>query len=343
MICYAAAPALVAESILQNPAVMLFILIVAIALVLMNVIRLVRDLRKQEAKRVDDRLMGRPSRKGQKSEEEIRKSLIKKSAIAETGGGFVKAFGKIRPISGLQKVCFQADLDWNAAKLVVRLLIVAAGAGFVLLLLRFGIARAMIVGATILFGPIAYAYVMRKRRLYALVEQLPEVFDALVAALRAGQSLPSAIGVVSEQLPEPSRTEFGMVYYEQNLGVPIEDALGHMRDRLNQMDVNFFVTAVQIQKSSGGDLAEVLEKIGTIIRGRIRLFGQVKVLTAEGRMSGVVLLALPPVMLFVMMLINPPYANKLLLTDIGHKLLMLSFVMELLGWAMIRKIIAIDV
>ncbi len=343
MIVHSESMSLIAQNILRNPSVMMFVLIVAIPVVLMSVFGLVRDLRKQESKRVDDRLMGRTARKDQRSDEDIRKSLVKKSALAEAGGGFLKSFGSFRPIDNLQKACFQADLDWNAARLVLRLSIASGGVILVLLLVDVSILRAMIVGLPILLGPIMYIRWQRKRRLHALVEQLPEVFDAIVAALRAGQSLPSAIGVVSEQLPEPSRTEFGMVYYEQNLGVRMEDALGHMRDRLDQMDVNFFVTAVQIQKSAGGDLAEVLEKIGGIIRDRIKLFGQVKVLTAEGRMSGAVLLVLPPFMLLVMMVINPTYADKLLQNDLGHKMLIGAGVMELLGWAMIRKIITIEV
>jgi tight adherence protein B len=334
---------LIAQGVLQNPLVMTLILVLAIPVVLVSVVSLVLDMRKQESRRVDDRLMGRSSRKDQRSDEDIRKSLIKKSALASAGGGTMKSLGSFRPIDHLQKACYQADLDWNAARLVVRLGLVAVGIAVILIITGMGPLRALIVSVPVFVGPIMYVFMRKRRRLYALVEQLPEVFDSIVGALRAGQSLPAAIGVVAEQLPEPSRTEFGMVYYEQNLGVRLEDALGNMRDRLNQMDVSFFVTAVQIQKSAGGDLAEVLEKIGSIIRDRIKLFGQVRVLTAEGRMSGIILLGLPPFMLLVMMVLNPVYANKLIQEPTGHQLLIVAGVMEVLGWAMIRKIISIEV
>ncbi len=336
---------IIAAIILNNPIVMLFVLIVAIPVVIMSLFTLFRDLRKQEAKRVDDRLMGKTTRRAdQRSQEEIQKSLIRKSALASQGSkGLLNSIASFQPVDNLQKMCYQADLDWNAARLVYRLGFASIGVIVVLFLLQVGIGRALIVGLPIFFGPIAYISYRKKRRLYALVEQLPEVFDAIVGALRAGQSLPAAIGVVAEQLPEPSRTEFGMVYYEQNLGIRIEDALGNMRDRLDQMDVSFFVTAVQVQKTAGGDLAEVLEKISTIIRDRIKLFGQVRVLTAEGRMSGIILLGLPPLMLLVMMVLNPEYASKLLEDEMGNKMLIGAGVAEVLGWAMIRKIITIEV
>ena len=257
---------------------------------------LIRNLRRQEDKRVDDRLMGvsRAPKKG-KSDSDIRKSLVKKSAIA-AGSGFLKGLGRFKPVGNLQKACYQADLDWNAAHVVTRLFVGSLVAMFVLHVVGFTPVRAVLLGGLVLVLPIMYVYYMKKRRLNALIDQLPEVFDAIVGALRAGQSLPAAIGVVSEQLPEPARTEFGLVYQEQNLGVPLEDALNNMRGRLNQMDVSFFVTAVLVQKSTGGDLAEVLDNIGEIIRSRIKLFGQVRALTAEGRLSGWVLMALPPMM-----------------------------------------------
>ncbi len=332
-----------AQNILSSPIVMMFVVVVAFPVVFMSLFTLIRDLRKREDKRVDDRLMGRTARKDQKSEADIQKSLIRKSALAAGGGGFAGSIGSFKPIEGLQKACYQADLDWNAAKLVFRLAVLSSGLIFITVFFGFGVLRALLVGVPVFFGPIAYVLYRRKRRLHALVEQLPEVFDALVSALRAGQSLPSAIGIVAEQLPEPSRTEFGMVYYEQNLGIRLEDALGNMRERLNQMDISFFVTAVQISKQAGGDLAEVLDKIGSIIRARIKLFGQVQVLTAEGRMSGIILLGLPPVMLGVMFVLNPDYANLLLERELGNQMLFVAGAAEILGWALIKKIISIEV
>ena len=327
----------------HDPRVMIGVGIFGVVALCLGLSDLIRNLRRQEDKRVDDRLMGvSRAPKKSKSETDIRKSLIKKGAIA-AGSGFLKRLGRFKPIDNLQKACYQADLDWHAAHLVTRLLVASVVAMFVLHVVGFSLARAVILGGSVLVMPIMYVYFMKKRRLNALIDQLPEVFDAIVAALRAGQSLPAAIRVVSEQLPEPARTEFGLVYQEQNFGVPLEDALTNMRNRLNQMDVSFFVTAVLVQKSTGGDLAEVLDNIGEIIRSRIKLFGQVRALTAEGRLSGWVLMALPPTMMLVLLFINPDYANRLLQTELGNKLLMFAGISQMFGLIMIKKIVTIDV
>jgi tight adherence protein B len=183
----------------------------------------------------------------------------------------------------------------------------------------------------------------RKRRMNKLVEQLPDVFELMSQALRAGHSLASGIHLVSEQLPDPAGTEFARVFHEQNLGIRVEDALRNMAERVDMLDVRFFVTAVQIQRQTGGDLAEVLDKIGAVIRDRIHLFGQVRALTAEGRLSGWTLLALPIVVFLVELQVNPKYAGMLLYDESGRMMLFGAIVMQLMGMAMIKKIVNIKV
>jgi len=344
MTAYLALPTsmLAQQAISRDPTVMMALGILGVAALVLGLSNLFRDVRRQETKRVDDRLMGGTSRRRGKSTDQVRASLVKKSAIA-AGGGFLRVIGNFRPIDNLQKACYQADLDWNAARLVTRIAFLSILLGFLLVVLNVDAVRSVIIAICVFVAPIIYVRYRKKKRIEALVGQLPDVFDAIVSALRAGQSLPNAIGLVAEQLPEPSHTEFSLVYQEQNLGVPIEEALNNMRRRLDQLDVSFFVTAVQVQKQSGGDLAEVLENIGTIIRARIKLFGQVRALTAEGRLSGWVLMALPPIMLVVILFLNPTYAERLLKTEVGHWLLAGAGVSQLLGLWMIRKIVQIEV
>jgi tight adherence protein B len=183
----------------------------------------------------------------------------------------------------------------------------------------------------------------RKRRIRKLVEQLPEVFDLMCQALKAGHSLASAIQLISQQMPDPIAGEFARVFHEQNLGLTVEDALTNMTKRVDQMDVRFFVTAVLIQRQTGGDLAEILEKISKVIRDRIQLFGMVRALTAEGRLSGWVLLLLPVLVFFGMMAVNPVYAAELTSTEHGHIMLGIAVAMDLMGMAMIKKIVSIKV
>ena len=134
----------------------------------------------------------------------------------------------------------------------------------------------------------------RKKRISQFVEAMPDGVELISRALRAGHGLASGLRLVAEEMKGPIADEFNRVFEEQNLGIPIELSLRNMADRIPVMDVRFFVIAVIIQRSTGGDLAEVLDKIGRLIRQRFELHGHVKSLTAEGRLSGIVLLAMPP-------------------------------------------------
>jgi tight adherence protein B len=162
-------------------------------------------------------------------------------------------------------------------------------------------------------------------------------------ALRAGHSLASAIHLIHEQMPEPISTEFGRVFHEQNLGLKIDDALLAMADRVDSLDVRMFVTAVLIQRTTGGDLAEILDKIGSVIRGRIELFGLVQSLTSEGRLSGWVLFALPIVVFLACVKLNYTYVSQLWIHPLGKIMLAFACGMQLMGLALIRYIVNIKV
>jgi tight adherence protein B len=151
------------------------------------------------------------------------------------------------------------------------------------------------------------------------------------------------LNLVAEEMKGPIADEFNRVFEEQNLGIPIELALRNMADRIPVMDVRFFVIAVIVQRSTGGDLAEVLDKIGRLIRQRFELLGHVKALTAEGRLSGVVLLAMPPALLAFISVVNYEYVSVLFTTSFGVKMLTVTAVLQVLGAWMIKKIVAIKV
>jgi tight adherence protein B len=167
--------------------------------------------------------------------------------------------------------------------------------------------------------------------------------ELVARALRAGHSLGAGMHVVAEEMPAPVSEEFGRVYEEQNLGIPVEDSLRNICERVPNLDLRFFVTSVAIQRQTGGDLAEILDKIGYVIRERYRILGQVKALTAEGRLSGVVLIALP-FGLFVMMLhLKPDYISLLWTDPIGIKMCIFGVITQVLGAIVIKKIIDIKV
>jgi tight adherence protein B len=141
----------------------------------------------------------------------------------------------------------------------------------------------------------------------------------------------------------PAGEEFSRVYEEQNLGIPLEEALENMAVRVPNLDLRFFATAVVIQRQSGGDLAEILDKIGHLVRERFKLFGQIQALTGEGRLSGIVLLALPPVLFVTMYRLNPGYVMMLFDDPMGKQMLAAAIVLQAVGALVIRKIINIRV
>ncbi len=303
---------------------------------------LVRDLRKPESRKVSDRLRDDGGNSGDKSIEKAAKASILRQQ-REMESSIAATLAKLSIIAALQRMLDQANIQWSAARTLIHLVGAAALGAGVCHFLKVDLWITISVAAGIMLLPILVIFIMRKIRLNKLLNQLPDVFELMSQALRAGHSLPNAILVVSQQLPDPVRSEFARVFHEQNLGIKVEDALKNMAKRVGMMDVNFFVTAVCIQRQTGGDLAEVLDNISAVIRDRIKLFGMVKALTAEGRLSGWVLLALPMVVFVLEMVVNPQYAEKLTDTEMGQYMLIAGAVMQLMGLAMIQKIVNIKV
>jgi tight adherence protein B len=200
------------------------------------------------------------------------------------------------------------------------------------------------VGASVLFsGPFVWLWWKRATRLKKFAAQLPEAMELVARALRAGHSLAAGLHVVADEMPEPIAKEFGRVYEEQNLGVSLEDALMHLCERIPNLDLRFFVTSVNIQRQTGGDLAEILDRIGHVIRERFKILGQVKALTAEGRLSGVVLIAMP-IGLFLMMLhMKPDYIELLWKDEMGLKMSGGAIILMIIGSYCIKKIVDIKV
>lgn len=299
------------------------------------------DLRSSDKKRVVRRLQGdRAPKRGANDDPDG--TDIRKQSL-EAIGRFAKAVSKFSFTEKLQIVLDQSSVRLSAAQLLVNLFAGASLLLAVLLVLKVHPLAAAGAAAAVFIIPILHFYRKRKKRMAKLVEQLPDVFEMLSQALRAGHSLASGMQLISKQLPDPAGSEFGRVFHEQNLGLKIEDALRNLADRTGQLDVKFFVTAVLIQRQTGGDLAEVLDKIGSVIRERIELFGLVKALTAEGRLSGYVLLALPPLVFFVMLFVNREYADMLISTQTGKMMMTGAVIMQIMGWAMIQKIVNIKV
>ena len=191
--------------------------------------------------------------------------------------------------------------------------------------------------------PILWLLFRRKRRLKTFAAQLPEALELIARALRAGHSLAAGFSLVAQEMSDPISGEFSRTFEEQNLGKPLEEALEDLTKRVPNLDLKFFSTAIILQRQTGGDLAEILDKIGYLIRERFKIWGQVQALTGEGRLSGIVLLALPPVLFAVVYRMNPDYLMLLFTDNLGKKMLVGGIISQLLGALMIRKIVNIRV
>lgn len=302
---------------------------------------LVRDLRKVDEKKITNRLREREGGMDPSTEDAVKASILRQQR--QTSGSLSAAMSRFSLIAGLQKMLDQANVPWAAGTTLINLVGLGALAFIGSYFLKLDMWVCITLGLSLILVPLVGIYVKRKMRLNKFLNQLPDVFELMSQGLRAGHSLANAIMLVSQQMQDPVRSEFARVFHEQNLGIKIEDALKNMGERVGLMDVRFFVTAVLIQRQTGGDLAEVLDNISGVIRERLKLFGMVKALTAEGRLSGWVLLALPIVVFVLELVVNPAYANQLLDTEVGQYMLIAGGVMQLLGLAMIQKIVNIKV
>lgn len=202
---------------------------------------------------------------------------------------------------------------------------------------------APVAGLILFFIPFYWVSMMKKRRINKFNMQLPEALEMLSRSLRAGHSLGAGFGLIADEMPDPLAREFGRCFEEQNFGVSLEQSLESMTQRIPNLDLRFFATAVILQRQTGGDLAEILDKIGNLVRARYRLAGQIQALTGEGRLSGIVLLALPPGLFTAMLFLNKDYVMKLFTDPMGQWLLGGAIVMQFLGAIVIRKIIDIKV
>lgn len=200
------------------------------------------------------------------------------------------------------------------------------------------------VGAALGFGlPFFVLKIKRNRRFHQFEEQFPEALDLIARALKAGHAFATGLKMAADELPEPVGPEFRKTFDEQNFGLPMKDALDNLARRIPILDVRFFVTAVLIQRETGGNLAEILENLGFVVRERFKILRQVRVYTAHGRFTGYVLLALPAVLGIALSFINPEHMNLLFRERMGQMMLVGALVMQTIGFLWIKQVIKIEV
>jgi tight adherence protein B len=202
---------------------------------------------------------------------------------------------------------------------------------------------ALVIGAVGSLAPIIVLRFKKSKRVAKFNEALPDSIDLMSRALRAGHSMSSSIEVIAQQSPEPLASEFEACFQQQKFGIPFRDSMLAMGERIPSDDLHFFITAILVQKETGGDLTDILDRTTKLIRDRIRIQGEIKTHTAQGRLTGWILSLMPLGMLLLMNFITPGYSDVLFNTWIGQRLLMGGGVLILIGGLIIRKIVDIKV
>lgn len=240
----------------------------------------------------------------------------------------------------LQRVIGQANLTLSVGQLL--LLMMIFGGLSLLLTARLGNLFLTVVCFFILGSlPLVYVFHHRGKRFKLFTEQFPDALDMMTNALRAGHAFVRALQLVATEAPDPVGMEFRKTFEEQNLGIPVKEALLNLTQRIDIVDLKLFATAVIIQRESGGNLTEMLTKISATIRARFKLLGQIKVLTAQGRFSGLILGSLPIGIALIVSTLNPDYISLLWTEPTGRIMIAIGLTMQILGFIIMQKIVKI--
>lgn len=269
----------------------------------------------------------------------------KKSLITEQKVGPLPALDKALggANSSLAKLIEQSGVATTPSAIMLACVLsglVMAVALFIVVRRPIFMPIAFIAGMTI---PIIFLKHKRNARLKKFEEQFPDALDLMSRALRAGHAFQTSMGMVAEELPAPVGIEFKKAFEQQNFGLPLREVLDELAQRVTLLDVKFFVTAVTIQRETGGNLAEILDNLAHVVRERFKILRQVRVHTAHGRFTGYVLLSLPAALGIALTFINPDHMKLLFNEKMGQTMILVAIIMQTIGYVWIRKIIKIEV
>ena len=250
---------------------------------------------------------------------------------------------RIKLAPRLQTMLYQANLKWTAGGLMMASALLFLVSSYAVYLKLGSYLVPPIVGLVFAIMPIVYVWKKRASRFGKFEKELPDALELMVSALRVGHSLNAALGLVTREAPEPIRSEFRICFDEQNYGLELRTAMDNLTTRVPLQDLRIVATAILIQKESGGNLAEVLDKTAHVIRERFRLKRQVMTHTAQGRLTGLILSLLPVVLGVALYFVNPETMSILWTRAIGVKLMYLSAAMTSVGALIINKIVKMDV
>jgi len=245
--------------------------------------------------------------------------------------------------TGLNRLIEQSGVKTTGSAIIMFSLGMAAGIGLLTAMFVPQPLAGPIAAALGAFMPFAWLKYKRSARLKRFEEQFPEALDVLSRATRAGHAFQTALGMAADEMPEPVGPELKKTFDQQNFGLPLREALNELAERIGILDVRFFVTAVLIQRDTGGNLSEILDNLAHVVRERFKIQRQVRVHTAHGRFTGYVLLGLPAFLAVALSFINPDHMGLLFRERTGQLMLMGAMVLQAVGYVWIRQVIKIEV
>jgi tight adherence protein B len=243
----------------------------------------------------------------------------------------------------LTKLIEQSGVRTTPSALALATVGAAAGAGLLCSLFAVNPLFWLVAALLGAGAPLLWLSHKRSSRMARFEEQFPEALDLLSRAIRAGHAFQTAMGMVADELQAPVGTEFRTSFDQQNFGLPVREVLAQMTERVPLLDVKFFVTAVTIQRETGGNLAEILDNLAHVVRERFKIHRQVRVHTAHGRFTGWVLMALPAALAVALSFINPEHMKLLFEESMGRMMILVAIVMQIIGYVWIRRVIKIEV
>lgn len=254
-----------------------------------------------------------------------------------------KVLIRVPAVLRLQLFLQQAAIEMQVAPFLLIAVILALFAFVGALVAGFAIEFALITSAVGASVPFLVAQFKRQRRFARFEEQFPDAMELLSRAVRAGHAFTTAFSLIAEEMADPVAEEFRITFQQQNLGLPLRDALANMAERVPLPDVRIFIAALEIQRESGGNLGEILNNLSAVVRERFKILREVEVLTAEGRLSMYVLTAMPFIVLALLYMTNPDYIAPLFTDPVGRRALWGAAIMQFIGYLIIRKMVRIKV
>jgi len=269
-------------------------------------------------------------------------SLFRESTISEIT--WLEPIVQALPQLGdLRLLLEQANIGWSAGTFLALTIGMAFSVGASIYVLTGNFLYFIMAGVLGAFGPLQYVKRKKRRRVEAFEEGFPEAIDLLARSIRAGHAFATGLKVVAEEAQEPVKSEFRHVFEEQKFGLPLEESLLGLGDRIDLVDIRIFVTAILVQRDVGGNLAEILDKISYTIRERFMIRRQIRVYTAQGRMTGYLLAALPLIMGFLIWMLNSEYMSILFSEPIGRLMIAAAVVLQIIGFFVISRIVDIEI